>query len=404
VTMFTIVRSALGSSAIGRAFTVNALRTFSSNVGIVECRAAVAWEKGGTLKVERVRVEPPVAGEVRIKLVSASICHTDIWVWSGADMGMMAPFPMILGHEGAGVVEAVGEGVEHIGVGDKVVPCGLPHCGECVMCTHKRGHGCVQFARSDSLAASKPRYWVGEKAVYPLMSLGTFSEYIVVPSMQVAKVPDNTPLDKVSPVGCAVLTGWGAAEVVGRVEEGSTVVVYGVGAVGLCTVMACKKAGARKIIAVDLNQRKLDMARECGATDLLLADKNTSLTVKKIAQGGADFAFECTGVGQVLAQAVDSVHPGRGEAILVGCPPITTKMNVMALPFILQGLTMKGSLMGGWKNSLTAIPKLVEGYLDHGVPDIDRLVTRDIGLEDIQQAFNDMQGESCDELRIRINY
>eukprot|EP00090_Calanus_glacialis_P035294 TRINITY_DN60279_c0_g1_i1.p1 TRINITY_DN60279_c0_g1~~TRINITY_DN60279_c0_g1_i1.p1 ORF type:complete len:397 (-),score=85.32 TRINITY_DN60279_c0_g1_i1:444-1481(-) len=345
-----------------------------------------------------------MAGEVRIQLVSASICHTDIWVWSGADMGMMAPFPMILGHEGAGVVEAVGEGVEHIGIGDKVVPCGLPHCGDCVMCKHDRGHGCVHFSRSDSLASSKPRYWVGEKVVHPLMSLGTFSEYIVVPSWQVAKVRDSTPLDKISPVGCAVLTGWGAAEVVGRVQEGSTVVVYGVGAVGLCTIMACKNVGAKKIIAVDLNQHKLELAKECGATDTLLADKTTTLVVQKITHGGADFAFECTGVEHVLAQAVDSVHPGWGEAILVGCPPITAKMNVPALPFILRGLTMKGSLMGGWKNSLTAIPKLVEGYLDHGVPDIDRLVTRDIGLDSINQAFSDMQGEACDELRIRINY
>ena len=386
-----------------RCLLETSVRYCSSRVGPLECKAAVAWEKGGDLKVERVVVEAPMVGEVRIKLVSASICHTDIWVWSGEDRGMMAPFPMILGHEGAGVVEAVGDGVENIKIGDKVVPCGLPHCGECVMCSHKKGHGCVHFSRSDSLAAAKPRYRVQDKVVYPLMSLGTFSEYIVVPSRQVAVVGDSTRLESVSPVGCAVLTGWGAAEVVGGVEPGCAVVVYGVGAVGLCTVMACKQAGARIIIAVDLNKQKLEMARECGATHVLISDKNTSAQVKKITRGGADFGFECTGVQRVVGQAVDSLHPGRGEAVLVGCPPVTDKINIMALPFILQGLTMKGSLMGGWKNSLTAIPKLVEGYMEHGVPDISKLITREIKLEDVDQAFRDMH-KGCDELRIKINY
>jgi len=402
--MFRAIKPILFTDVRGRYLPLTALRRLGSSPRSIECQAAVAWGKGEPLKVERVRVEPPKAGEVRIKLISASICHTDLWVWSGGDMGMMAPYPMILGHEGAGVIEAVGEGVADMEVGDKVIPCGLPHCGNCVMCKHERGHGCVHFARSDSLAGSAPRYWVGEKVIYPLMSLGTFSEYIVSPRWQVAKVSDKTPLDKVSPVGCAVLTGWGAAEAVGKVGEGSTVVVFGVGAVGLCTVMACKQAGAKKIIAVDLNQKKLELAKECGATDTMIGDKNTSTEVKQITRGGADFAFECSGVEHVLAQAVDSVHPGWGEAILVGCPPITAKMNVPALPFILQGLTVKGTLMGGWKNSLNAIPKLVDGYMEKGVPDIDLLVTREIGLENINQAFTDMQGAACEELRIRIKY
>ena len=370
----------------------------------IECQAAVAWGKGKPLEIENIRVEPPARGEVRIQLMSASICHTDLWVWSGGDMGMMAPFPMILGHEGAGLVESVGEGVEHIKPGDKVVPCGLPYCGECSICMHERGQGCTHFSRSDLLAKAKPRYWSGSQALHPLMSLGTFSEYVVVPSTQVAKVGDDTPLKKVAPLGCAVLTGWGAAEVVADVKEGSNVVVIGVGAVGLSTIMACKEAGAKKIIAVDLSQQKLDIAKLCGATEGLLAAKDIGMTVKKLTGGGVDVAFECTGVEHVISQAVDCVHPGWGEAVLVGCPPITTKMNIMALPFILQGLTLKGSLMGGWKNSLTAIPKLMKGYMEKKVPDIDRLVTKEIRLDKINEAFMQMQDQSCQELKIQINY
>jgi len=390
-----------------KTFHLHFARSGFASLAPVTCRAAVVYGQGKPLQVEQVEVLPPGPGEVRLRLVSASICHTDLWVWQGEDRGMMAPFPIILGHEGAGEVEAIGEGVSGVQVGDPVIPCGLPHCGKCALCLHPRGHGCQTFARADSLATGpvRVRSSTSGKPLHPLMALGTFAEYITVPAAQVAKLPPNSPLDVLSPIGCAVLTGWGAARAVAGVEIGHRVAVWGAGAVGLSTIMGCKDAGATTIVAIDLQQEKLELAKQCGATHTVLAGPDTVAQVMKAAGGrGVDVGFECTGAGQVLGQCTGTLHPGWGEAVLVGCPPLTQKMEVLALPFILQGLSMRGSLMGGWKNSLSAIPQLVQGYMERKSPNLDVLVTKEIKLEDINQAFTDLSSTENQDLRIRINF
>jgi len=314
-----------------KTFHLHFARSGFASLAPVTCRAAVVYGQGKPLQVEQVEVLPPGPGEVRLRLVSASICHTDLWVWQGEDRGMMAPFPIILGHEGAGEVEAIGEGVSGVQVGDPVIPCGLPHCGKCALCLHPRGHGCQTFARADSLATGpvRVRSSTSGKPLHPLMALGTFAEYITVPAAQVAKLPPNSPLDVLSPIGCAVLTGWGAARAVAGVEIGHRVAVWGAGAVGLSTIMGCKDAGATTIVAIDLQQEKLELAKQCGATHTVLAGPDTVAQVMKAAGGrGVDVGFECTGAGQVLGQCTGTLHPGWGEAVLVGCPPLTQKMEV----------------------------------------------------------------------------
>jgi len=317
---------------------------------------------------------------------------------------MLAPFPVILGHEGAGVIESIGDNVSGLQVGDKVVPCALPHCGECHMCQHPTGHGCTTFPTNPILQAGPQTVTAKGKRLYPLMAMGTFCEYIVVPSKQVAKVDPSTQLDKLAPLGCAVTTGWGAAEAVANVKQGDDVAVWGMGPVGISTIMACSHFKARNVIAIDVVEEKLELARKFGATHTMLADKTVPGQIMKICGKGLDYAFECSGNGIAEGQTIESLQSGYGISVMVGCPPPTVKLDTNALMFILQGKTIKGALMGGWKNSLEAIPRLAESYTKQRSPNIEGLVTSEIGLEGLNDAIFSMANNTCTDLRVLVKF
>uniref|UniRef100_A0A8C1GDJ3 Zgc:63568 n=1 Tax=Cyprinus carpio TaxID=7962 RepID=A0A8C1GDJ3_CYPCA len=315
---------------------------------VIKCKAAVAWEPGKPFSIEEVEVAPPKAHEVRIKIVASGVCHTD-WTFLhevGKTMNPQ-PFPVILGHEGAGVVESVGPGVTKMSKGDKVIPLVVPQCGQCERCL-------------------SPKTNLYKSAM--------------------SKIHPDAPLDKVCLLGCGVSTGYGAAVNTGKVESGSTCAVFGLGAVGLAAVMGCKAAGASRIFAVDINPDKSEIAKTFGATEFLNPkdhSKPIQEVLKKLTNGGVDFSLECVGNVGVMRAAVEACTPAGGVCVMVGW----TRIGELTLVSedILLGKTLKGSYFGGWK-SAEAVPKLVQDYMS-GKLLLDEFVTHRLTLDQVNQAF-----------------
>lgn len=374
----------------------------------IQCKAAVAYAPNEPLKTEIITVDPPKAGEVRLKIVANALCHTDIYTWSGLDAE--GKFPCILGHEAGGIVESVGPGVTSVKVGDKVIPCYTPECREsaCIFCASPKTNLCPKIRSTQGqgvMPDGTSRFSINGQTIYHFMGCSTFSEYTVVSEISCAKISDDSPLDKVCLFGCGVSTGLGAAWKTCNVEENSTVAVFGLGAVGLAIIQAAKQRKASRIFAIDLNPAKFDFAKKLGATDVINpADLPEGTTVQAfiVAQTtwGVDYSFDATGNVQVMRSALECAHRGWGQSCVVGVAP--AGKEIATRPFqLITGRQWKGTAFGGFK-SRTEVPQLVDQYLSGELP-IDHFITHELqGIESINAAMDMMHDSQC--LRAVVKY
>ncbi|KAH1169598.1 alcohol dehydrogenase class-3 [Mauremys mutica] len=356
--------------------------------GVIKCKAAVAWEAGKPLSIEEVEVAPPKAHEVRIKVVGTAVCHTDAYTLSGADPE--GCFPVILGHEGAGIVESVGEGVTKLKPGDTVIPLYVPQCGECKFCLNPKTNLCQKIRVTQGkglMPDGTSRFTCKGKQIYHFMGTSTFSEYTIVADISVAKIDAAAPLDKVCLLGCGISTGYGAVINTAKVEPGSTCAVFGLGGVGLAVIMGCKVAGASRIIGVDLNKDKFAKAKEFGATECINPQdfkKPIQEVLVELTDGGVDYSFECIGNVGVMRAALESCHKGWGVSVIVGVA--AAGQEISTRPFqLVTGRTWKGTAFGGWK-SVESVPKLVAEYMSKKIK-VDEFVTHTLPFDKINEAF-----------------
>jgi S-(hydroxymethyl)glutathione dehydrogenase/alcohol dehydrogenase len=339
---------------------------------------------------ENVEVAGPQAGEVRIKVVASGVCHSDLSVQNGT---IPLGTPIVLGHEGAGIVEEIGDGVTTLAVGDHVVLSFVPACGECYFCKHDQGFLCEKgaMAAAGGLLDGSTRLSSEGSPLHQMAMLGTFSESTIVPEISCVKIDDDIPLKLAALIGCGVLTGVGAALNTADIREGDTVVVIGCGGVGLNVIQGARIAGATKIIAVDMFDSKLEMAKEFGATDVINAGEgDPSAKVAALNEGrGADVAFEVIGLGPTIEQAINSVRQG-GEVILVGVPRLDVMLNLNpAFTFLYTAKTIKGCWYGS-ANVRKDVPRLLELW-KKGDLKLEELISREITVHDINEAFDAMQ-------------
>ncbi|XP_010890702.1 alcohol dehydrogenase 1 [Esox lucius] len=362
---------------------------------VIKCQAAVAWEPNKPLVMEEIEVAPPQTHEIRIKVVATGVCHTDLYhLFEGKHKD---GFPCVMGHEGAGIVESVGSGVTNFKPGDKVIPLFISQCGQCRFCKNPKTNLCEKgwaSDRYDVMSESDTRFTCKGKKILQFMGTSTFSEYTVVNEIAVAKIHPSAPLNKVCLLGCGVATGYGAAINTAKVEPGSTCAVFGLGAVGLAAVMGCKNAGAKRIIAVDINPAKYEKAKVFGATEFVNPkdhNKPISQVLSEMTSGGVDFSLECVGNVAVMRSALESCVKGWGVSVLVGW---TDMDDFAARPIqLIAGRTWKGSLFGGFK-SKDAVPKLVNEYLEKKVK-LDEFVTHNMPLAQVNSAIDLMKTGDC---------
>lgn len=365
-------------------------------MGIIKTRAAVAWAPGQPLSIETVDLMEPQKGEVLVRIVATGVCHTDAYTLSGSDPE--GKFPTILGHEGGGVVEALGEGVTSVATGDHVIPLYTPECGECDFCKSGKTNLC-QAIRSTQGQGFMPdgttRFFKDGEPIYHYMGTSTFSEYTVVPEISLAKISKQAPLEEVCLLGCGITTGIGAVINTAKVKAGDTVAVFGLGGIGLAVILGAVQAKARRIIAIDINPIKFGIARQLGATDVVNPrDYNTQIqdVIVEMTNGGVDFSFECIGNVKVMRSALESCHKGWGESIIIGVAGAGEE--ICTRPFqLVTGRVWRGTAFGGVKGR-TELPGYVKRYLD-GEYKLDNFITHNMGLDDINKAFDLMHsGES----------
>lgn len=369
----------------------------------ITCRAAVAWAPKEPLSIEMIEVAPPKAGEVRIKITSTGVCHTDAYTLGGSDPEGL--FPVVLGHEGAGIVESVGEGVTSVAPGDHVIPLYIPQCNDCKFCAHKKTNLCQKIRVTQGngvMPDGTTRFSCKGKPLFHFMGTSTFSEYTVVAEISVAKIADAAPLAKVGLLGCGISTGYGAVKVTADVEAGATVAVWGLGAVGLAVIMGAAERGASRIIGVDINPDKWPIAKQFGATDFVNPRDHArpiQQVLVEMTDGGLDYTFECIGSVECMRAALESCHKGWGTSVIIGVA--AAGAEVATRPFqLVTGRTWKGSAFGGWK-SRSAVPALVNQYLE-GKLKVDEFITHEFPLEHINEAFHLMhEGKS---IRSMINF
>ncbi|CAK8684239.1 unnamed protein product [Clavelina lepadiformis] len=370
---------------------------------VITCSAAVAWEPKKPLVLEQVEVAPPKAHEVRIKVVATGVCHTDAFTLSGEDPE--AAYPVILGHEGGGIVESVGEGVTGFRPGDHVVPLYIPQCRECKFCRNKKTNLCQKIRGTQGkglMPDGTSRFTCKGKKIFHYMGTSTFSQYTVVADISLCKVDESAPLDKVCLLGCGIPTGYGAALNTAKVEEGSNCAIWGLGAVGLATIMGCKAAGASRIIAVDINPTKFEIAKQFGATECVNPkdlDVPVEEAIVSMTDGGCDYTFECIGNVNTMRSALHASHKGWGVSVIIGVAGRGKEISTR--PFwLVTGRSWKGTAFGGFK-SVDSVPQLVQDYLNKKLK-IDEFVTHNMPLAGINQAFDLMhEGKS---LRSVINF
>lgn len=355
----------------------------------MKARAAVAWEANKPLSIEDIEVQGPKAGEVLVRMVATGVCHTDAYTLSGMDPE--GRFPAILGHEGGGVVEAVGQGVTSLSVGDHVIPLYTAECRQCKFCLSGKTNLCsaVRATQGKGLMPDgTSRFSLNGKPIYHYMGTSTFSEYTVLPEISLAKISKQAPLDKVCLLGCGITTGIGAVHNTAKVEPGATVAVFGLGAIGLSVVQGAVMAKAGRIIAVDINPSRFELARQLGATDCI-NPKEYDLPIQDvlvdITDGGVDYSFECIGNVDVMRQALESCHKGWGESVIIGVAGAGQEISTR--PFqLVTGRVWRGSAFGGVKGR-TELPHYVERYMD-GQINIDDFVSHNLPLEQINTAFD----------------
>ncbi|WP_300411341.1 S-(hydroxymethyl)glutathione dehydrogenase/class III alcohol dehydrogenase [uncultured Alcanivorax sp.] len=355
----------------------------------MKSRAAVAWEAGKPLQIEEVDVAGPKAGEVLVQIVATGVCHTDAYTLSGKDPEGI--FPSILGHEGAGIVQEVGEGVTSLKPGDHVIPLYTAECRQCKFCLSGKTNLCqaVRATQGQGLMPdSTSRFSLNGKLLHHYMGTSTFSEYTVVPEISLAKVSKEAPLDKICLLGCGVTTGIGAVLNTAKVEPGSTVAVFGLGGIGLSVIQGAVMAKAERIIAIDTNPAKETLARQFGATDFINPkDYNNSIqeVIVELTDGGVDYSFECIGNVNVMRSALECCHKGWGESIIIGVAGAGEEISTR--PFqLVTGRVWKGSAFGGVKGR-TELPGYVDRYMN-GEIKIDEFVTHTMGLDEINTAFD----------------
>uniref|UniRef100_A0A4W6FEC7 S-(hydroxymethyl)glutathione dehydrogenase n=1 Tax=Lates calcarifer TaxID=8187 RepID=A0A4W6FEC7_LATCA len=336
-------------------------------------QAAVAWEPGKPLTIEEVEVAPPKAMK---SIFATGVCHTDAYTLSGSDPEGL--FPVILGHEGAGTVESVGEGVTKFKPGDTVIPLYVPQCGECKFCKNPK----TTFARK--LVTQGQGLLPDKTSRFTCKG----KQYTVVADISLAKVNESAPLDKVCLLGCGISTGYGAALNTAKVEPGSTCAVFGLGAVGLAVIMGCKVAGATRIIGVDINPAKFEKAKEFGATEFV-NPKDHSKPIQEVlvemTDGGVDYSFECIGNVQIMRAALEACHKGWGESVIIGVAGAGQEISTR--PFqLVTGRVWRGTAFGGWK-SVESVPKLVEDYMNKKLK-VDEFVTHTLPFEQINEGFD----------------
>jgi S-(hydroxymethyl)glutathione dehydrogenase / alcohol dehydrogenase len=358
----------------------------------VEIRAAVLEGFGEPLEVQALELAEPQAGEVLVRLVACGVCHTDLYTASGADPSGYAP--TVLGHEGAGVVERIGEGVRDLAPGDHVVTLFSPQCRECIHCRDERTNLCLAIREQQGLGYlpdGTTRLSRDGEPIRHFMGCSTFAEYSVMPEIALAKVNPDAPLDRACLFACGLSTGLGAAINTARVEPGSTCVVFGAGMVGLGAVAGCRLQGAVRIVCVDLSDERLELARGQGATDTLAGGPETVAAVLELTDGfGADYTFEATGNVAVMRQAVEAARMGWGLATVCGVAGKGETLDIVPR-LLITGRRVAGSSFGGVKGR-DQVPQFVERYLA-GEIDVDPFVSHKLTLDEVNRGFELMEAQ-----------
>jgi S-(hydroxymethyl)glutathione dehydrogenase/alcohol dehydrogenase len=355
-------------------------------------RAAVLEEFGQPLVVQEVDLDDPAPGEALVRLVACGVCHTDLYTASGVDPSGYAP--TVLGHEGAGVVEAVGEDVRDLAVGDHVVTLFSPQCRECVHCRDERTNLCLAIREQQNLGYlpdGTTRLARGDQRVRHFMGTSTFAECTVMPEIALAKVSPDAPLDRACLFACGLSTGLGAAMNTAKVAEGSTCVVFGAGMVGLGAVAGCRLQGAERIICVDHSEDRLELARGQGATETMLADEGiVERIVEETGDFGADYTFEATGNVEVMRQAVEAARMGWGLCTVAGVAGKGETLDVVPR-LLITGRRIAGSSFGGVKGR-DGVPALVDRYLAGDI-DVDPFISHRITLDEVNRGFELMEAQ-----------
>ncbi len=364
----------------------------------MKTRAAVAWEANKPLTIETVELAGPKTGEVLVEIMATGVCHTDAYTLSGLDSE--GKFPAILGHEGAGIVREIGAGVSSVKVGDHVIPLYTPECRSCKTCLSQRSNLCtaIRATQGQGIMPDGTSRFKCEAAnpVFHYMGCSTFSNFTVLPEISLAKVRKDAPFDKICYIGCGVTTGIGAVIYTAKVWPGANVVVFGLGGIGLNVIQGARMVGADKIIGVDLNPSKVEMARKFGMTHFInpneIGHDKVIQAITDLTDGGADFSFECVGSTNTMRQALECTHRGWGTSIIVGVAP--SGQEISTRPFqLVTGRNWRGSAFGGARGR-TDVPKIVDWYME-GKINIDDLITHTMPLNEINTAFDLMhEGKS----------
>ncbi|KAK6939039.1 Alcohol dehydrogenase-like, C-terminal [Dillenia turbinata] len=374
----------------------------------IRCKAAVCRKAGEPLVIEEVIVAPPRPREVRIRVICTSLCHSDITFWK-----LQVPpaiCPRILGHEAIGIVESVGENVDEVAEGDVVLPTFLPDCGECTDCKSKKSNLCSKFPFE--VSPCMPRYHdsrftdLNGEVLHHFLFVSSFSKYTVVDVANITKVDPAIPPNRACLLSCGVSTGVGAAWRTAGVEPGSTVAIFGLGAIGLAVAEGARLCGATRIIGVDLNPEKFELGKKFGVTDFVnsanCGDKSVSQVIKEMTDGGADYCFECVGMASLVHEAYACCRKGWGKTIVLGVDKPGTMLSLSSSEVLHSGKSLMGSLFGGIK-AKTDIPVLLKRYMDKELR-LDEFVTHEVKFEEINEAFNLLLEGKCLRCTMYVGY
>jgi S-(hydroxymethyl)glutathione dehydrogenase / alcohol dehydrogenase len=363
----------------------------------MKTRAAIAFKAGEPLEIDTLDLDGPKAGEVLVEIKATGICHTDAYTLSGADPEGI--FPSVLGHEGAGIVREVGEGVSTLKVGDHVIPLYTPECRQCKTCLSRRSNLCTAIRATQGnglMPDGTSRFRLDGDPIFHYMGCSTFSNFTVLPEIALAKVREDAPFDKICYIGCGVTTGIGAVIYTGKVWPGANVAVFGLGGIGLNVIQGARMVGADKIIGIDLNAGKRAMAEKFGMTHFINPDEigrdKVVQAIVDLTGGGADFSFECIGNVHTMRQALECCHRGWGESIIIGVA--ASGQEISTRPFqLVTGRVWRGTAFGGARGR-SDVPKIVDWYME-GKINIDDLITHTMPLDEINTAFDLMhEGKS----------